>query len=181
MRMKKAIVGFRALAMLIATSGLLIPSSIFAATPPESPAKQAEPLTQDVALQKGGVLEGQLVDQAGSPIAEAPVSLLYNNKVMTKTVTDKRGRFSFGRLRGGIYQVSAPDAQRLYRLWAAGTAPKSAQKTANLVAGTSVMRGQFAKSRLGKIVASPLGLTAIAATAVVVPVALNQSSCDGAD
>ena len=138
-------------------------------------------LTQDVALQQGGVLMGQLVDTSGTPISATPVSLLQNNLELANTITDNRGRFTFKALHGGIYQVVTPNSNRLYRLWAAGTAPKSAGQVAQIVAGQPVMRGQHTMGRMGKWLTSPLGLTAVAATAVAVPVALHNSNRDPAE
>ena len=191
MRMKTAKM-FRTLVVSTAAVGFLLPNSLLAAvrpvaTPPhkaiEAPHKA---LTEDVALQKGGVLVGRLVDYSGAPIAAAPISLLYNNRVVATAQTDKQGGFIFSRLRGGVYRVATPDTQRLYRLWAAGTAPKAAEQVALVVAGQSVVRGQHAKGqntkgRGGKWLRSPLCLAAVAATAVAVPVALNKSGCDSSD
>ena len=196
----------RTLVVVTAALGFLLPNSLLAAAQPakashKTPVARNQTLVQDVALQKGGVLQGRFVNSSdglasnglasdGSasdgPIAEAPISLLYNNQVVAKAKTDKQGRFTFSRLRGGVYQVTAPDTQQLYRLWAAGTAPKAAEQVALVVAGQSVVRGQHAKGqntkgRGGKWLRSPLCLAAVAATAVAVPVALNKSGCDSSD
>ena len=186
MRMKTAKM-FRTLVVSTAAVGFLLPNSLLAAvrpvaTPPhkaiEAPHKA---LTEDVALQKGGVLVGRLVDYSGAPIAAAPISLLYNNRVVATAQTDKQGGFIFSRLRGGVYRVATPDTQRLYRLWAAGTAPKAAGQVARVVAGQPVVRGRYTRGRVGRWLGSPLGLAAVAATAIAVPVALSQSGCDSAD
>ena len=205
MRMKIAKM-LRTLVVVTAALGFLLPNSLLAAAQPakashKTPVARNQTLTRDVALQKGGVLQGRFVDAGdgsasdgstsdGStsdvPIAGAPISLLYNNRVVARTQTDKQGRFTFSRLRGGVYQVAAPDTQQLYRLWAAGTAPKAAEQVARVVAGQSVVRGQHAngqntKGQVGKWLKSPLCLAAVAATAIAVPVALNQSGCDSSD
>ena len=181
MRMKIAKM-FRTLAVVTATVGFLLPKSLLAATRPVATPHKA--LSEDVALQKGGVLMGRLVDPGGAPIVGATNSLLYNNRVVAHAQTDKQGGFTFSRLRGGVYQVAAPDTRRLYRLWAAGTAPKSAGQVARVVAGQSVMRGQYTRGRVGRWLRSPLGMTAVAAmaaTAVAVPVALHNSDREPSD
>lgn len=179
---------FRTLVVVTAAIGFLLPSSLLAATQPARAQKRApsKSLTEDVALQKGGILVGRLVDSSGAPIAGAPISLLYSSRVVAKAQTNKQGKFTFSRLRGGVYQVAAPDAQQLYRLWATGTAPKAAGQVAHLVAGQPVVRGQYTSGqytggRMGRWLRNPLCLTAIAATAIAVPVALHNSDRDSAD
>ncbi len=190
----------RLLAVSMAAAGCILPQSLLAAAPqkpaisqkpvaPQKPVIQSSRaakaksmvLMRDVALQKGGTLLGQFVDPNGTPISGAAVSLLQNNRQLANTITDKQGKFTFTGIRGGIYQVVTADSNRLYRLWAAGTAPKSAGQVAQVVAGLPVMRAQHTMGRLGKWLTSPLGLTAVAATAVAVPVALHNSGRDSAE
>ncbi len=169
----------RLLAVSMAAVGLLVSQSALAAAPASIATKaKPKPLMQDVGLQKGGTLMGQLVGPSGTPIAEAKVSLLQNNRELANTITDKQGKFSFTHLRGGVYQLVTADSNQLYRLWAAGTAPKSAGQVAQVIAGQPVMRGQYTMGRVGQWLTSPLGLAAVAATAVAVPVALHNSDRD---
>lgn len=178
----------RLVAVSIAAAGFFLPQSLSAAASHNPASRVSAPakaknksLMQDLALQKGGTLEGQLVDTSGTPISGAAVSLLQNNRKLASTVTDKQGEFTFTGLRGGIYQVATADSNRLYRLWAAGTAPKSAGQVAQVIAGQPVLRGQRTMGRMGQWLTSPLGLTAVVATAVAVPVALHNSDRDPAE
>ncbi|MBN2295319.1 MAG: carboxypeptidase regulatory-like domain-containing protein [Pirellulales bacterium] len=150
--------------------------------PVKQPSVAAKPknksLMRDVALQKDGVLNGKLVDPNGKPISKAKVSLLQNNRHLASTVTGKHGEFTFKGLRGGVYQVVTSDSDHLYRLWAPGTAPKSSGQIAQIVSGQPILRGQHTVAKVGQWLTSPLGLTAAAATAVAVPVALHNSDRD---
>ena len=169
----------RLLTVSMVAVGFLLSQAAPASVPAPNAAKAIpRPLMQDVGLQKGGTLMGQLVCPSGTPVAGAKISLLQNNRELAKTITDKQGKFSFAGLRGGVYRLVTADSDGLYRLWAAGTAPKSTGQIAQVVAGGPVMRGQYTMGRVGKWLTSPVGLAAVAATAVAVPVALHNSDRD---
>lgn len=160
--------------VILAVATGLFSSRVATAASPAGDTAQTG-LVQDVALQEGGVFNGSLVDGKGSPISAANLTLLRDNNPLSVAKTDQQGKFAFKGLQGGIYQLTAPNTFRVYRLWAEGTSPKNASQVAHVVAGQDVARGQTTAGRVKKIITSPLGITAIVATAIAVPVALHNS------
>ena len=153
----------RGIAIFLGVVGLCVPELAFAATP------AAKPIVTDVALSNGGVLQGQLIDLRGGSASGVPVSVKAQDKEIVRTVTAKDGHFSVPGLRGGVYQVSAGDGQGGYRLWSAKAAPPSAQKGA--IVFTQGMFGGGPKMLL----ANPVVVAGVVATAVAVPVAIVNS------
>lgn len=101
------------------------------------------PAIPDVALQEGGVLNGQLLDQAGKPKAATPVVVAQKGKVVVIAKTDKQGRFSIRGMRGGVYELANEHGNGVYRLWAPETAPPAAKTGVLMVVNESVVRGQL--------------------------------------
>lgn len=125
---------------------------------------------RDVALRAAGTLEGQVVDVQGAPQAGAPVTALQEGRAVAATRTDQAGRFVLANLSGGVYELRAPSASGVYRVWAPRTAPPAAQQDVLLVSGTGVARGN-----LGGI--GPWGWAFIGlavAAAVAIPLALDD-------
>lgn len=143
------------------------------------PAAMAAPqamITTDIALRDGGVLVGQVVDGQGVALARTPVAVLQNNKEIARVETDKQGTFAVAGLKGGVYQVASLGHQGVYRLWAAQTAPPAAKKGLIMVSG-NVVRGQGPFSTVtGWISEHPLMTTAILATAIAVPLAIDDDN-----
>ncbi len=156
-----------------AALGCCLPGG-FAAAPP-SP--NGAPVAVDVALGKGGVLVGQVVDVQGAAISEAPVSLRLRDKELVAAKTSPDGYFAFKGLRGGVYQITTTEGHGVYRAWAAGTAPPAAERGALLVSGADVVRGQGPKP-MKVFLANPLLIGAAVATAVAVPVAVHNARQD---
>ena len=98
--------------------------------------------TSDIALQKGGVLQGQIVNAQGAPLANSRVSLFLAGKEVTRVATNKNGQFTVMGLKGGIYQVATNGHQGVYRCWAPHTAPPKATKGLFIVANSDVVRAQ---------------------------------------
>jgi hypothetical protein len=153
----------RCVAVFLAAVAMCTPELAFAA--PASPA----PAVVDVALSNGGVLHGQLIDLRGGNAAGVPVSVKTQNKEVLSTITAKDGHFTIPGLRGGVYQVSAAQGQGVYRLWTAKAAPPSAQK--NAIVFTQGLFGGGPKMLL----ANPVVVAGVVATAVAVPVAVVNS------
>jgi hypothetical protein len=153
----------RGIALLLGVVGICVPELALAAPP------VANPAVVDVALSDGGVLHGQLVDLRGSSAAGVPVSVKTQNRQVVSTVTAKDGQFVVPGLRGGVYQVAAGDGQGVYRLWTAKAAPPSAQK--NAIVFTQGVFGGAPKMLL----ANPVVVAGVVATAVAVPVAVVNS------
>ena len=88
-----------------------------------------------MALQDGGTLVGQVVDQQGNPLGNTRVTVLQQDQEVANAATDANGNFQVSGLRGGIYQVAAGQGMAVYRVWAPNTAPPSAQASAMVVSG----------------------------------------------
>lgn len=151
-------------------------------------ARETTHAAKDVALRPGGVLVGQVVDQQGVPRAGSPVVLLQNEQAVVNTQTDANGVFAAQGLRGGQYQISTPDGQKLYRFWAADTAPPAAADAAVVVTGNEVVRGQWAPPPgptsyggrwLDWVRSHPYITAGIVAAAIATPIAIAASDDDG--
>ena len=162
----------------LAVVGVCLPNAVLAA----GVSANATPPAVDVALSSGGLLMGQVVDPQGVAAAKVPVSLRERDREIATAVTDNRGYFSVGNLRGGVYQIVAPGGHGTYRLWAPGTAPPAAQQGALVMAGQDLVRGQCYKGgslpccgALGFWLSNPWVLAGVAATAITVPVVIHNA------
>ena len=179
-------------AVWLACLGMILPESALAASGPDavqplpSTVGTPTPPVSDVALQDGGILAGQVLDRQGVPLAGAPVVLRQNDVEVASTATDANGQFHVSGLRGGLYQVAVGQEVRVYRLWAARTAPPSAQPAALLVSGNEVVRGQCCGCNdscccgddcsLAGFFTNPWVVAAVVATAIAPPPRPNQPS-----
>ncbi len=154
----------RTVIVSLATLGICLPEVTFASAPPPTPA------VVDIALADGGVLHGQVVDLQGGRAANVPVSVKAPDREVARTITTGEGRFAVQGLKGGVYQVAAGDGQGVYRLWAANTAPPSAQKGAIVYTQNPQPRGT-----LKMLLSNPIVIAGLVATAIAVPVALANS------
>jgi hypothetical protein len=111
------------------------------AAQPTDPA-QSIPEVQDVALARGGLLNGQVVDAKGAAMKAVPVSVWFENQQVAATVTNENGQFSVNGLRGGVHQVTAAQGSGVYRLWTAEAAPPTAKAGNVVVPGQTIVRGQ---------------------------------------
>ncbi len=145
---------------------------------------------KDVALRPGGLLVGQVIDQQGTPRANSPVVVLQNDQAVVNTTADANGVFAAQGLRGGQYQIITPDGQKLCRFWAADTAPPSAADSAVVVAGTDVVRGQWAPPAapisyggrwLDWVRSHPYITAGVVAAAIATPIAIAASDDDGSN
>jgi hypothetical protein len=100
------------------------------------------PAIPDVALQDGGVLQGQLLDKSGAAKAATPVVVAQKGKVVVVAMTDKKGEFRIRGLRGGVYQLESEHGKGVYRLWAPKTAPPAAKSGVLMIVDDSIVRGQ---------------------------------------
>lgn len=160
----------RGFLVALAAAGCCLPqvamaSEISAATPN---------VAADVALRDGNVLLGQVVDPQGSAQAGIPVLLLQGDQALVRTATDTHGYFAVRGLPGGVYQIATPEGCGAYRVWAAGTAPPSAQPGALVVNGDQTVRGRNGGA-LRFWLCQPVVLAGVAATAVAVPIAVASS------
>lgn len=153
-------------AVCLAALGLFVPVLLLGETLP--PRLVAE----DVSLQKGGTLLGQVIDPEGNGLAGVPISLRSQDRQLTIR-SQENGRFAVSGLRAGVYQIAAAEARGVYRLWATGTAPPAAGQALVLTAGRPVSRGQH-PGPWKTFLTNPLLIGGAVATAVAVPVAVHN-------
>jgi len=159
------------LALAMATFGIVVPvQPIFASTPATATATAA----RDVALAKGGVLNGQILNNAGAAAADEIVSLVVDGKEVARTKTDKSGRFQFANLRGGKVAVATRHGVQPLRAWMANTAPPIATdgvllttEQLTLRANEGGLMGMLGNGGLG-------GLLVLGAVAAVVTTAVDD-------
>ena len=160
-------------AVALACTGMVAPQISLAAQPaPQAPVAQAA--VTDVALHDGNMLAGQLVNAAGAPLANAPVTVSQGNRVIAATHTTNDGVFAVRDLNGGVYTVDAAGTQGVYRVWTANTAPPSAKPAILMVHGDAT-RGQFVPGLLGAL-GNPWVLGGIVGAAIAIPIALDDDN-----
>ncbi len=137
--------------VVVVTAMLLLPlQQVLAANPHVFTSAQGASLgspsvIQDVALQAGGVLRGQVVDAQGNPcglvalrvvrvLDAAPVAIIQ---------TDAQGQFDVVGLTAGVHRVETPAGAAVYRLWTPQAAPPSAVASALVVQGDPTVRGNL--------------------------------------
>ncbi|QEG36002.1 carboxypeptidase-like regulatory domain-containing protein [Bythopirellula goksoeyrii] len=154
------------------------PQLILAAESAAANSHKSVVISHDVALADGGIVTGQVVDTAGQPQANMPVSLHTNHREIARVQTDEQGNFRVARLEGGVYRVGTTGSDGVYRFWSPQTAPPSAQPGLNLVSGNQVVRGQSNSSpmcSMGQWIAEhPVITIAGVAAAIAIPLALND-------
>ena len=177
------------LTYVVMTALLVQPIEALAGLPAETnrPHASASPALRvaDVALQRGGLLEGQVVNASGHGEPNVVVRLK-SGRATWQTDTDSRGWFRFSDLRGGAYQFEVSGQGQPIRAWSAGTAPPNATLGILVTPSTDVVRGQRVVSprtnRFFRIMkqkfSEPLFVTGVALTAVAIPVAIHNSNDD---
>jgi hypothetical protein len=137
----------------VAGFGLLLPqvapAAQLAPVPTAVQTDRQATTVADVALLEGGILEGQVVDAAGTPVAATTVSLREAGHELATAQTEAQGHFSIRGLRGGTYEVSAAGGSGVYRLWAPNSAPPAANSGVLIVSGEQVARGQLFQGQRG--------------------------------
>lgn len=172
----------RRVALTLATLGLGLPHVTLAAEP--------APAVSDVALADDGVLHGQVVNAQGIGAAGLPVYLRTQDRDVATASTAADGTFTVQGLRGGVYQLSTLQGRGVYRLWSPGTAPPAATNSAVVYAQSSTVDNgaiHYTQGCCGDgccgdgccggakmLLANPIVIGGLVATAVAVPVALNQ-------
>lgn len=143
----------------------------------------------DVALQPGGLLHGQVLDEQGVAQPHARVTVVHSGEPVAATKTDEQGRFVMSGLSGGVHEIHTGSSGGVYRLWAPQTAPPSAKDAMLIVTGDNIVRsigggpapispapgGGGWLSGLGWL-ANPWVLAAIVAAAIAIPLAIDDAS-----
>ncbi len=164
----------RGVALSLAALGVCVPQIAFAVEP--------APAILDVALADGGVLHGQVLNTQGVGAAGMPVYIRAQERDVAAVTTAANGAFSVQGLKGGVYQVSTLQGHGVYRLWSPGTAPPAAQNGAIVYTqSTAVDSGVVHYTQNGSeggglkmLLANPVVIAGVVATAVALPIALNQ-------
>lgn len=139
---------------------------------------------RNVELTPAGSLEGQLLDSAGSPLANAEVTIRSQadvNKVAQRLVTNEKGQFLATGLSNGMCVVEADEATYAVRVWEKGSAPPRSLTTVAFVAEDETVRGQsrFTSNRFTNWVRSLTPTQKVAcgvliAAAIAIPIALDD-------
>ena len=87
----------------------------------------------DFRLGDGGLLVGEVRNQAGRLLPGRTVRVLFEGKVLASAKTDSRGRFRISGLREGEHDVEVCDCAKRYRLWSEESAPPKSEQCAKLV------------------------------------------------
>lgn len=137
----------------------------------------AKPLIRDVALQPGGVLNGQVLDEQAVAQGHSKLAVVYQGKPLTVTETDQEGRFMLTGLEPGIYELHLAEGGGAYRVWAPRTAPPAAEQSVLLVQDSRVVRGMHHGNGHGGFgwLANPWVLAGIVALAIGLPLALSNN------
>jgi hypothetical protein len=163
----------RSVALSLAAVGMCLPQITFAVEP--------APAVLDVALSDGGVLHGQVVNTQGAGAAGLPVYVRTQDRDVATATTAADGTFNVQGLKGGVYEVSTVQGHGVYRLWSPGTAPPVAQNGAVVYTQSgAVDSGVVHYTQNGgdgavkMFLTNPIVIAGVVATAVALPVALNQ-------
>ncbi|MEM7312502.1 MAG: carboxypeptidase-like regulatory domain-containing protein [Planctomycetota bacterium] len=175
----------------IACLGLLSPTAVFG----QAPQSSNSVTVRDIALAKGNVLTGQVVDSQGNRLVNQPVTIQRDGTQALQLTTDAVGQFRATGLPGGVYTVSSAGNRGVYRMWSNQTAPPVAAKGLLMVGNDAVVRGQCfngcgptggcdpcmagqsygtAGQGLLGLLANPWFVTAAVAAAVAIPLAIDD-------
>jgi hypothetical protein len=98
---------------------------------------------QDVQLQPRGGLQGIVVDPQGAPLDGATIVIRKGERELSRTTTDRQGRFTSEGLTTGVYTMEVAGQTQSIRVWEATAAPPSARDGATFVLGDPGTRGNF--------------------------------------
>lgn len=161
----KLVKSLNKLAVTLACAGMLVGQTVQAASP----------IIRDVALQPGGVLNGQVLNEQAVAQAHAKLAVVHKGKPLTVTETDAAGRFVLTGLEPGIYELHLAEGGGAYRVWAPQTAPPAAEEGALLIQDSRVVRGNHGGGHFGWL-ANPWVLAAIVAAAIAIPLAIDDDA-----
>lgn len=162
----------RRVVIVLAAVGFCMPRTVVEA----ATTKTRGSVITDVRLQNNNALVGQVVTPSSIPVVGVDVSLHGKSQRLAACKTDANGCFAFSGLQAGVYRVITPNGEGVYRVWAGRAAPPAAKSGALIVTQTRTVRGQHPAGKIKKLVTNPLVIAGVVATAVAVPVALNNSN-----
>lgn len=164
----------RSVPIALATVGLLLPQVSLASERAADATTTLAVKMIDVALHEDGSLRGQVLDSQGTPVPETTLAVVHQGKAVAAVKTDQEGHYSVPALKPGVYQVVTDKGITVCRAWTARTAPPSSQAEALVVNGDQVIRGGLGNGGVGAFLSNPWVLGAIVATAIAVPLALDD-------
>ncbi len=141
----------------------------------------ASPIMRDVALQPGGVLNGQVLNEQALARDQAKIAVVHNGKLLTVTETDNEGRFVLTGLAPGVYELHLAEGGGAYRVWAPRTTLPAAEQSVLLVQDSRVVRGMhhgaghFGHGGNFGWLANPWVLAGIVAAAIAIPLILSDN------
>lgn len=160
----KLVESLKTFTVMLACAGLLAGQTVQAASP----------VIRDVALQPGGVLNGQVLNEQAVAQGQTKVAVVHKGKPLTVTETDQEGRFVLTGLEPGIYELHLAEGGGAYRVWAPRTAPPAAEQGVLLVEDSRIVRGRNNGGQFGWL-ANPWVLAGIVAAAIAIPLALSNN------
>lgn len=167
----------------LAMTGVLASPAM--ATPPvvspqaamPSSVKQASHRTIDVKVDRG-FLVGQVLSIAGQPEADKELQLRANEVLVANAKTDARGRFAVPVNKTGVFRLDVCNQRFQIRAWQANVAPPTAGEGLLVISQGDSVRGQAGASMLVSWLSNPLVLGLVAASAIAVPIAVDELDDD---
>jgi hypothetical protein len=89
-------------------------------------------LVEDVSLDDDGLLLGTVSTEAGEPIPDADVEIVFAGAVVASTQTEADGSFRVAGLREGVHDIRSGSTTASYRLWRPETAPPQVEEVAHV-------------------------------------------------
>jgi hypothetical protein len=149
-------------------------------------AEKSSSAISDLALQKGGVLNGQVISVQGTSLPNAEVAAFRLGQQVASEKTQADGKFQFTGLRPGVHEVITAGGREQFRVWAPGTAPPRAKLVARIVDGSrqtfsrAPRRGRLLNRgglNSGRLLGFGVGVGIIGGTAAII--SNNVSSSPG--
>lgn len=127
-----------------------------------------------VVLGKDKMLHGVVKTKEGIPAEKATVVLGVNGKPVGRVVADEKGRFKFGPLKAGKYQVATKDAAAMLAVYSLDSAPDAAEKEIEVSQPAMIARGQSP----GGLLKNPWFIGLVVAAAIAIPLAIALADDD---
>ena len=143
----------------------------------QSSLKQASHRTIDVKVDRGRLI-GQVLSITGQPEAGKEVQLRANEVLVANGKTDARGRFAVPVKKTGVFRLDVCDQRFQIRAWQAEIAPPTAGEGLLVVSQGDSVRGQASASMLVSWLSNPLVLGLVAASAIAIPIAVDEANDD---
>ncbi|GAB5444598.1 MAG: hypothetical protein Fues2KO_49470 [Fuerstiella sp.] len=139
---------------------------------------------RNVELTPAGSLEGQLLNSAGAPVANAEITVRSQadvKQVGQRLMTNEKGQFLATGLNNGMCVVEAGEATYAVRVWKKGSAPPESLSTVAFVQEDETVRGQsrWTHNRFANWVRSltktqKVALGVLIGAAIAIPIALDD-------